>query len=140
MLAPRAQSVDPVRLLARVLCAVFGLLGAVPFAAAVLLELRPAQRWAAEQTSRLLREQLGIEASYKVSVHLIPLRLRVENLVVPSNDGGGPALQVARVSISPRVFSLLAGHLDVGDVEIESSRARLVLENGELKNVHYRLP
>ena len=140
MLAPRAASFDPVRLLARVLCLLFGLLGAVPFVAAIVLELNPAQRWAAAQTARILHEQLGVEASYQVRVHLIPLRLRVDQLVVPSSDGKGPALEVARVSVSPRVFSLLAGRLDVGDVEIESARARLVLEKGELKNLRYRLP
>ncbi|MGC4090540.1 MAG: hypothetical protein QM756_22260 [Polyangiaceae bacterium] len=116
------------------------MIGLLPLGAGVFLELDRVQRWAATETARVLKEQLGLEASFDVRVHLIPLRLRVENLVVPASDGGAPALRVERVSVSPRIFSLLAGRLDVGDVEIEAPRARLVIENGELKNVSYRLP
>jgi translocation and assembly module TamB len=138
--APRAPRFDPVRLLARVLCGVFGLIGLLPLAAELLLNFDRVQAWAARETARVLMEQLGVEARYEVRVHLIPLRLRVEQLVVPASDGGGPALSVERVSVSPRVFSLLAGRLDAGDVEVEAPRARLVIEKGELKNVRYRLP
>jgi translocation and assembly module TamB len=138
--APRAPHFDPVRLLARVLCAVFGLIGLLPLAAELLLGLDPVQRWAAQKTAAVLEQELGVKASYDVRVHLIPLRLRIEHLVVPASDGQGPALTVERVSVSPRVFSLLAGRLDAGDVEVDAPRARLVLEKGELKNVSYRLP
>lgn len=138
--APSAPQFDLVRLLARVLCGVFGLIGLLPLAAELLLGLDPVQRWAAQKTAAVLQQELGLEARYDVRVHLIPLRLRVENLVVPASDGKGPALTVERVSVSPRVFSLLAGRLDAGDVEVEAPRARLVLEQGELKNVRYRLP
>ncbi|MFZ5890811.1 MAG: translocation/assembly module TamB domain-containing protein [Myxococcota bacterium] len=138
--SPASSRFDPTRLLARILCAVFGVIGVLPLGAGLFLELGPVQRWAATETARVLKEQLGLEASYDVRVHLIPLRLRVENLVVPASDGGSPALVVERVSVSPRLFSLLAGRLDVGEVEIESPRARLVIEQGEIKNVRYRLP
>jgi translocation and assembly module TamB len=134
------RRLDPGRLFARILCAVFGVIGVLPLGAALFLELGRVQRWASTETARVLKEQLGVEASYDVRVHLIPLRLRVEHLVVPASDGGTPALSVERVSVTPRLFSLLAGRLDVGDVEVESPRARLVIEKGELKNVRYRLP
>lgn len=138
--SPRHPPFDPGRLLARVLCAVFGLIGLLPLAAASLVELGPLQRWATSEASRLLKEELGLEARYRVQVHLIPLRLAIEELVVPASDGRGPALTVASVRVTPRVFSLLAGRLDVGDVEIDAPRARLVIRDGKIQNVHYRLP
>jgi translocation and assembly module TamB len=138
--APQSPRLDPGRLLARALCVVFGLIGILPLLAASVVELGPMQRWATLQTSRVLKEQLGVDARYRVQIHLIPLRLRIENLEVPATDGAGPALKVESVSVTPRVFSLLAGRLDVGDVEMEAPQARLVLRNGELTNVHYRLP
>ncbi|HWA73377.1 MAG TPA: translocation/assembly module TamB domain-containing protein [Polyangiaceae bacterium] len=138
--APSGRHFDPTRLLARVLCAVFGLVGLLPLAAELLLGLDRVQNWAADRTAQLLRQELGVEARYDVRVHLIPLRLRIEHLVVPASDGGGPALTVERVSVSPRVFSLLAGRLDAGDVEVEAPRARLVIAEGALKNIRYRLP
>jgi translocation and assembly module TamB len=136
----RPPRFDPARLAARVLCAVFGLVGLLPLGAGVILELSSIQRWASQETARILREQLGVVAHYEVSVHLVPLRLRIDHLVVPASDGGGPALSVDHVSVSPRIFSLLAGRLDVGDIEVASPHARLIIEHGELKNVRYRLP
>src|SRR5690606_9584983 len=41
--------------------------------------------------------------------------------------------------VTPRVFSLVAGKLDAGDIEIERPVARLVFEGGKLKNLKYRL-
>jgi translocation and assembly module TamB len=137
---PPAKRLDPVRIAARLLCALFGLVGALPFVAEAVLAFAPAQSWAAGETRRVLQDQLGLEASYDVRIHLIPLRLRLTNLVVAANDGGGPALQVEEVSVRPRVFSLLAGKLDFGDIEIESPKARLVLADGRVKNVNYRVP
>ena len=138
--SPAARRFDPARLLARILCVVFGLVGVLPLAAGLFVELEPVQRWASAETARVLKEQLGVQASFEVQLHIVPLRLRVEHLVVPASDGGTPALSVERVSVTPRLFSLLAGRLDIGDVEVESPRARLVIEKGELKNVRYRLP
>lgn len=138
--SPAAGRFDPARLLARILCAVFGVVGVLPLAAGLFVELERVQRWASTETARVLKEQLGVEASFEVRLHIVPLRLRVEHLVVPASDGGTPALSVERVSVTPRLFSLLAGRLDIGDVEVESPRARLVIEKGEIKNVRYRLP
>ena len=131
---------DPARIVARLLCVLFGIIGALPLAIEVLLGVGSVQRWAAEQTAALLRGQLGLVATYDVRVHLLPPRLTVEHLVVPASDGGGPALSVERIRIRPRVFSLLAGRIDAGEVEIDSPRARLVVNDGKLSNVHYQLP
>src|SRR6187402_2921754 len=128
------------RVFARVLCAIFALVGALPFVLGLFLSSTPVERWVASETSRVLKEQLGVAAAFQVQLELLPLRVSVTELVVPASDGGSPALSVSRVAVTPRVFSLLAGRLDAGDVEVERPRARLVLEGGKLKNLSYHLP
>lgn len=128
------------RLLARVLCALFALVGAVPISGGVFLGSAPAKRWAAAETSRVLHEQLGVTAKFEADLSLIPLRLSVTNLEVDSTDGKGPALTTGLAAVSPRFFSLLAGRIDVGDIELEDVSARLVFKGGKLQNVRYRLP
>lgn len=128
------------RLVARVLCVLFGLVGALPLALGLLLTSAPVEERAARETARILRDELGLTASYQVRVDLVPLQLRLEQLVVPASDGKGPALVAERASVTPRIFSLLAGRLDFGDIEIERPSVRLVVEGGQIKNVKYRLP
>lgn len=125
---------------ARLLCILFALVGIVPLTGGLVLRLRPLQEWAASETSRVLREQLGVEATFQVELDLIPLRLAVTDLVVPATDGGTPAVRTRLAAVSPRFFSLLAGRLDVGDIELEDSAVRLVVKGGKLTNVAYRLP
>ncbi|HVJ17001.1 MAG TPA: hypothetical protein VM686_16280, partial [Polyangiaceae bacterium] len=128
------------RTLARILCVVLGAIGLLPIAAVLFVSSPLTQRWAEEETRKLLERELGISAKYKVGVRLLPLRLEVTDLEVPASDGGGPALKVESVSASPRVFSLLAGALDLGDIQLTKPKARLVLQGGKLTNVRYRLP
>lgn len=128
------------RLLARILCALFALIGAVPLAAGLLLRSEPLQKWAAGETSRLLRQELGLEATFSVDLSLIPLRLAITDLTVPAIDGGSPAITAEVAAVSPRFFSLLAGRIDVGDIELENTQARLVISDGKLTNVSYRFP
>ena len=136
---PEPSSRDIGRLISRVLCCAFALIGAVPLLGAFLLRSPQVQAWAAEETARILRDELGIEASYQVSLELVPFRLGIRDLVVPSSDGKGPALRAEAIYVTPRVFSLLAGQLDAGDIEIERPVVRLVFEQGKLKNLEYRL-
>ncbi|MEI9954098.1 MAG: hypothetical protein WDO74_35275 [Pseudomonadota bacterium] len=98
------------------------------------------ENWAARETARVLEEQLGLTACFRVELKLLPLRVTVTQLVVPASDGGSPALEVARVAVTPRIFSLLSGRLDAGDVEVDGPKARLVIKGGELQNLRYRLP
>src|SRR5690606_32309371 len=90
--------------------------------------------------ARLLRQQLGLEASFQVEMSVIPLRLAVTDLIVPATDGGSPAIHAELAAVSPRFFSLLAGRIDVGDIELENIFVRLVLAGGEITNVSYRFP
>src|SRR5450631_473514 len=140
VLAMPVRNRDFGRFFARLVCALFALLGALPLAAGLFLSSHSVEAWAARETARVLKEQLGLTASYRVELKLLPLRLTVNELTVPASDGAGPALQVSRIAVTPRIFSLLSGKLDAGDVEVDHPQARLVIRDGKLQNLDYHLP
>jgi len=140
VLALPTRNRDFGRLFARVVCALFALLGALPLLTGFFLSSATVENWAVRETTRILKEQLGLTASFRVELKLLPLRVTVSRLVVPASDGGTAALEIARVAVTPRIFSLLAGRLDAGDVEVDQPKARLVIRNGRLENLSYRLP
>src|SRR5829696_1800024 len=92
------------RLLARLFCALFALIGALPLAAALLVRSEAVRTWAAAETARILEQELGVGASYRVEVRLFPLELILRELVVPSADGKAPFLRAETVAVRPRVF------------------------------------
>lgn len=128
------------RVFALVLCAIFAVIGAVPLALGFLVRTAPVRAWAARKTAVLLAQELGLNAHYQVSVQAWPMLIALDDLVIEASDGGGPFLEVERAAIRPRPFSLLAGKLDVGDVEILGPRIRAVVKHGKLENLHYKLP
>jgi translocation and assembly module TamB len=140
VLAPIAKNRDLGRILARLACGLFALLGALPVLTGFVLSSRAVEGWAAREAGRVLKEQLGLTASYQVELKLLPLRVTVNHLVVPASDGGSPALEVERIAVTPRIFSLLSGRLDAGDVEVDQPKARLVLRDGKIQNLSYHLP
>lgn len=128
------------RIVAFTFCVLFALIGFVPVFAAVLVRTEPVQEWAARETSSLLDRELGTRATYDVRVRPWPLTVGVDNLQVDGDDGKGAFLTVERASIRPRLFSLLAGKLDVGEVEITGAYARVVLRDGELVSFRPKTP
>jgi translocation and assembly module TamB len=128
------------RILSLILCFLFAIVGAVPILAGVLVRTEGVRVWAAEKTSRLIEDQLGARATYEIHVEPWPLSLALENVVVEGDDDAGPFLRVERASVRPRIFSLLGGKLDAGDVEITGARARVVVRDGELKSFQPKLP
>jgi translocation and assembly module TamB len=126
------------RWIARILCAVFALIGALPFALGLFARTDTARAWATRKVSTLLQEQVGIQASFQASIRPWPLTLAASDLRVESSDGSGPALQVDRLSVRPKIFALIQGQLDVGDIEIDRPRARLTLRDGKLVNLRLR--
>ncbi|WP_063751965.1 translocation/assembly module TamB domain-containing protein [Sorangium cellulosum] len=134
---PRARR-DWGRLAVRVLCVVFALIGAIPLAVGFLVRTATVRAWASAETAALLESKLGITARYDVRVQAWPLMVGLNRLVVDSSDGGAPFLELERVAIRPRLFSLLAGRIDAGDVEIIGPRVRAVVKDGELRN--FKLP
>ncbi len=127
-------------LAARAICAVFAAVGVLPLALGVLVRLAPVERWAARETARLVAQTVRVEAHYALEVVPWPLEIRLEQLRVEANDGLGPALTARSVVVRPRLFALLDGVLDVGEVEIDEPHLRAVIAGGRLTNVDYELP
>ena len=128
------------RAVAVALCVFFAIIGAIPQALGVLVRTAPVQAWAARETATLLRDELGLSARYKVRLRPWPLMIELADVVVDASDGGGPFLEVERISVRPRLFSLLAGQIDAGDVEIIGPRVRVVVAGGALTNLALRPP
>lgn len=128
------------QLVARLACALFALLGTLPLVLGLLTRSEAARAWAVSETRATLQRQFELNAAYDARLQLWPLGIRFEGVEVASNDGDEPALVIDRMTLSPRIFSLLAGRVDIGDVEVEGARARLVVADGRVRNVDYRLP
>ncbi len=138
--ATRRGRRDRGRVFAIALCVIFGLLGAIPLLLGGLVRLAPVRAWAARETAQLIARELGISARYRVSMQAWPLAIDLEDVVVDADDGGNPVATIERIGVRPRLFSLLNGELDVGEVEVLGPRLRLVVVDGQLANLHPRLP
>jgi len=137
---PRAAPRDVGRWLARALCLVFALVGLLPPLAAALLRWEPVRDWAANESMRLLEEELGVRAHFRVRVSLWPLGLELRDVTLESSDRGVPVLVTPRMTVRPRVFSLLSGRADTGQISIEEPRLRVVIKDGALANLKLNLP
>ena len=122
------------------LCGLFAFVGAVPLGVGLLVRTDFVRSWAARETASIIENELGVQARYRVEVQAWPIAIDLADLVVDAEDGGTPVLEVERVSVRPRLFALLGGQLDVGEVEVLGPRVRVVVENGEIKNLRYKLP
>ena len=111
-----------------------GLMGAFPLFAGMLLKNERVQKWTNAATERLIRTDFGLIASYRATLSLWPLEFRVEDLSVAATDSGSPALSVKSLRLRPRVFSLLAGQVNLGEVQVVRPSARLVLRDGRIAN------
>ena len=137
---PRKLRRDWGRLVAQLCCLLFGAIGAVPLCIGLLVRTAVVRSWAARETAVVLERELGLLARYGVQVEAWPFSVSLSDVVVEGSDGLGPALEVVRIAVRPRLFSLLGGRLDAGHIEIDGPRARLVVNEGELRNVRYHLP
>jgi translocation and assembly module TamB len=126
-------------LVARLFCAVFALLGLVPFVFGGLVRSARVQAWAARETERLLATQ-HVTASYHVGVTLWPAAIRIADLRVESTDGIEPALVAAEVKVRPRFFALLSGKLAIAEVEVTSPVVHLRTRGRSLENLGVRIP
>ncbi|MGH7271596.1 MAG: hypothetical protein ACREJ3_14290, partial [Polyangiaceae bacterium] len=130
----RRRKLDLGAHLARAICAVFALVGALPFLAVILVRSAGARVWAARESQRLLAQQ-GIVASFVPSLRVWPLALELDRVRLESSDGGAPALQCPRVRVRPKLFALLDGKLAIDEVDLEQPRIRVVLRDGRVSNV-----
>jgi translocation and assembly module TamB len=128
------------RVFARLCCLLFGLVGAVPFSVGLLVRTSVVRAWAAHETAAVLERELGLLARYRVEVQAWPLSIGLSDVRVEGSDGLGPALEAQRIAVRPRLFSLMSGRLDAGQIEVDGPRTRLVVRDGALSNVSYHLP
>lgn len=131
---------DVGRAIALALCVVFAIVGAIPLVLGLLVRAEAVRTYAARETAKLIAEKIGVSARYEVRLQAWPMLLKLEHVTVDSSDGGPPFLEVERIAVRPRPFSLLAGKLDVGDVEILGPRVRVIVADKELKNLKIELP
>jgi translocation and assembly module TamB len=115
------------------------LVGLVPFAATLVVRSAWARQWAARESQRLLRDN-GIVASYVPSLHVWPLAVQLDHIVVESSDGGGPAVECDRAALRPRLFALLAGKLAIDQIDLDGPRVRAVVRDGKLLNLAVKVP
>jgi translocation and assembly module TamB len=141
MLPPvrRRRRRDWGRILARILCVLFAIVGLVPVGAGLLVRTSWARGIATRETRKVLAQN-GVDATYEVGLRLWPLSVGVSNLRVKASDGGTPFLTAQRAVARPKIFGLLAGKLVIDQIEIEKPRARVVLRDGKLKNLDVKLP
>jgi translocation and assembly module TamB len=137
---PRRSRRDWGRVFAQLLCLVFGVIGAVPLGVGALVRTSYVRGWAARETAAVLERELGISARYRVEVQVWPLSVGLSDVVVEGSDALGSALEVARILVRPRLFALLGGRVDAGHIEIDAPRVRLVVRDGDVQNLRYRLP
>src|SRR5882757_9309453 len=128
------------RMLARLWCLLFAIVGGVPFGIGLLVRTPVVRAWAARETAAVLKRELGLQARYRVEVQAWPLSIGLSDVRVEGSDGLGPALEAQRIAVRPRLFSLMSGRLDAGQIEVDGPRARLVVREGALSNVSYHLP
>jgi translocation and assembly module TamB len=125
-------------LIAKLFCALFAFVGVVPLLVGGLVRVDAVQLYAAERTSTLLRDELGLEASYRLRMNPWPLKVTLEDLEIASSDGGAPFLEAQRVEARPRLFSLLAGKIELGEVAIDVPHLRVVMREGKIANLALR--
>ncbi len=128
------------RALAILLCALFATVGVVPVGIAALARTNVVRGLAARETAKLIKEQ-GVTARYDVSLSLLPLAIELRNIRVESTDGRGPFLEARRARARPRLFALIAGKVDIDEIEVEAPKVRVVItKDGQLGNLAVKLP
>jgi translocation and assembly module TamB len=128
------------RLAAQFLCLLFGLFGAVPFGVGLVVRTSLVRDWGAQKAAVALERELGLVAHYRVAVQAWPFAVTLSDAVVEGSDGLGPVLEAKRISVRPRLFALLAGQIDAGHIEVDAPHLRVVVREGKLANLEYRLP
>src|SRR5258708_24311591 len=80
------------RAVARVLCGVLAILGGLPLLLAMTLTAGPVRHFAEARTTSLIHRAVGVDASYRLSLRLIPLRLGLSDVKLLASHGRAPPL------------------------------------------------
>lgn len=137
-LAPADHPVT--RWLARVLLAVLAVVGALPLIVVLALRSPAVQARLEEEAKAALLRELGLTCSLRAEVRVLPPEVVLRDIVVPATDGPVPALVAPRARVRPKLFSLLSGRVDAGEVSVDHPKLRLVVDATGVKNVAYKLP
>lgn len=135
----RTKRRDGVRVLCRILCVVFAVVGLVPITVGLLVRTTWARDVATRET-RALIAKYGVEATYELDLRVWPLSVSLKDIRVEASDGGSPFLTAKRATAKPKIFGLLTGKIVLDEIEIEQPKARIVVKGGELKNLALELP
>ena len=135
-----APKVLPSTWIARGIGLIFAIIGVLPILLLVLLGNAWLRDQAQVKSAELIHDLLNLDASFEAKIEWFPFRVVCEHLRVDSIDGGKPALEIEKVSLRPRLFTLMSGKIDVGDIELENPRHRIVLRDGEIQNIQLKLP
>jgi translocation and assembly module TamB len=141
ILPPRRKkrSIPWGRAIARFFCVILALVGVVPVGLAALAKSAYVRGLISRETAKLAKAQ-GIVARYDVGISFVPLAIELTNVRVEASDGKGPFLEAKRAVAKPRLFALMAGKLDIDQIEVESPKARVVLRDGKLANLAVEIP
>ncbi len=121
----------------RVVLAVAGLFATIAslvVAAVAMLRVPTIDAWVIGRVEREVAA-LGVPATMRMHLDLVPPRLVFTDVVVPSLDGSDAALAVPRIEVIPRLAPLLVGRVLIDELRIERPHVRLVVKNGDVQNV-----
>ena len=135
----RPKKRDWGRFVARTVSLVFFLLGLLPLVIGITLRTNWAKSQISQAIQSVLWSELGLKASFQLSADVLPLGVELRDVQIDSTDGSAPVLTAQRVRVAPRLFRLLAGQPDAGDITVDQPSIHLVLANGELKNLQLKL-
>ena len=141
MLPPvrRTKRRDWGRIVARILCVLFALVGLLPVGVGLLVRTSWARGLATAETRKVVAG-LGVDARFELELLVWPLSVTLRNVRVEASDGGTPFLTARRATARPKIFGLLAGKVVIDQIEIEKPNARIVMKGGELQNLALKLP
>lgn len=116
------------------LAGLFASVSVLLIASVAALRLPTVDAWIAERVHRELLT-LGIPATMGMHVELLPPRIVLTNVVIPSLDGSDPALSIPRLEVRPRLSPLIVGRFLVDELRVERPHVRVVVAAGEVKNL-----
>jgi translocation and assembly module TamB len=133
------QRADWTARIAKVLCTLLALVGALPFAVTLLVRLPAVRARVVDEVQKVLKKE-GIHASFQLEMGLWPLAVELNNVRVESTDGRGPAVTAPRAVIKPKVFGLLSGKVVLDEVDLTSPSVRLVINDKGISNLGIKFP
>ncbi len=119
--------------IALVLCIVLAAVGALPIVFVVVTNIPSVNRAISHELIGLARE-VGVDASFDLSVRLLPPRVIIHNVRIDGTDPAVPFVTAEELSFRPSLLPLLSGKIVVAQIELNVPKIHAVFENGKLTN------